>query len=223
MTIVNYVNFQKIAILSALLKSYHHGDLKNALIRAGLEILTETGISDLSLRKVAKRAGVSEAAPYRHYKDKEALLAGIAEQGFLRLSALLEQTESKHEDEPMELFYQMGITYLLFARTNPDSMRIMFRNRNHSEATDATDLQEGADRVFNYFIDLVEYCQQEQIAKDGHPLALALSYWTSIHGLSILLIDNGISPEITQTQSDETLTRNTLNNVLHGWQGLDTP
>lgn len=200
-------------------KSYHHGDLKNALIIAGLEILAESGISDLSLRKVSKRAGVSEAAPYRHYKDKEALLTEIAEQGFLRLSALLEQTENEYANDPRELFYQMGLTYLQFARRNPDSMRIMFRNRNELDAQQVAHLQEASDLVFNCLIDLVEYCQQAHIARDGHPLSLALNYWTSIHGLSILLIDYGLSPEITQNQTDETLARSTLDNVLQGWQG----
>ena len=202
--------------------SYHNGDLKIALIKAGLEILAESGIAELSLRKVAKRAGVSEAAPYRHYKDKDALLTGIAEQGFLRLSATLEQIEEAYAEDASVLFYQMGFAYVRFARTYSDSMRIMFRHRTQPSPSNNPSLQEATDQMFNYLIDLAEYCQQAELARPGHPLPLALSYWTAIHGLSMLLIDHGFTEEIIQGQTDETLARIALDNILYGWQGSKT-
>src|SRR5215212_4914161 len=67
-------------------KRYHHGDLRNALIRAGQELLAQEGIAGLDMRKVARAAGVSHAAPYRHFADKQALLAAIAEDGFYQLA-----------------------------------------------------------------------------------------------------------------------------------------
>src|SRR6516164_3531446 len=73
-------------------KPYHHGDLRHALIQAGLEMLSEGGAAALDLRKVARRAGVSHAAPYRHFADKQALVAAINEEGFRRLAERIQLT-----------------------------------------------------------------------------------------------------------------------------------
>src|SRR5215467_12607566 len=73
---------------------YHHGDLRAALIRAGLAILAEEGVQALTLRAAARRAGVSHNAPYRHFADKEALLAAIAEEGFIDLAARVEEARA---------------------------------------------------------------------------------------------------------------------------------
>src|SRR3954464_14355091 len=83
-------------------KSYHHGDLRNALIQAGLELLAEGGAQELDLRKVARRAGVSHAAPYRHFADKQALIASITEEGFRWLAERIQTTLREVSDEPFE-------------------------------------------------------------------------------------------------------------------------
>ncbi|MDA0347102.1 MAG: TetR/AcrR family transcriptional regulator [Verrucomicrobia bacterium] len=197
---------------------YHHGDLKNSLIRCGLEILSEDGKQGLSLRKVAKKAGVSEAAPYRHFKDKEALVAAIAEQGFIRLAALLDSVAAKHSEDAKSLFFQSGLAYVQFARQNPDSMRVMFRLRNVDGGVEYPALQEAADEAFSFLIDMVEYCQQAGLARLGHPMPLALSAWSAVHGLSMLLIDNYISKEALQGTEDQSLILATLEIILQGWQ-----
>jgi len=198
--------------------NYHHGDLKNALIRSGLEILSTQGIQDLSLRKVARAAGVSEAAPYRHFKDKETLLAAIAEQGFIRLAERLEQMEEQYAEDARSLFYQSSRAYIQFARDNPHSMRVMFRFRNTEDEVRFPDLQEAADEVFSYFIDIVEYCQQAGLARAGHPLPLALAAWSTVHGLSMLLIDRCISPDVFHRSDENTMITAALDMVLTGWQ-----
>ena len=81
-------------------REYHHGDLRNALIQAGLAILAEEGTHALSLRAAARRSGVSHAAPYRHFADKEALLAAIAEQGFNTLAASVRAAIVRFPDSP---------------------------------------------------------------------------------------------------------------------------
>src|SRR5258708_1624307 len=83
-------------------KSYHHGDLRNALIQAGLELLAEGGAEALDLRKVARRAGVSHAAPYRHFADKQALIVAITEEGFHWLAERIQATLREVPDEPFE-------------------------------------------------------------------------------------------------------------------------
>jgi AcrR family transcriptional regulator len=202
--------------------SYHHGDLKNALIQSGLEILAGEGVQGLTLRKVARRAGVSEAAPYRHFKDMEALIAAIAEQGFVQLAANLEQTEEQHAEDPRTFFYQSALTYIDFARRNPHSMRVMFRSRNPEGEIEFPKLQEAADDAFSYLIDMVEYCQQAGLARAGHPLPLALSAWSTVHGLSMLLIGNCISPDVFKGTDEETMIMATLDIVLQGWQASPT-
>lgn len=199
---------------------FHHGDLRNALIQSGLQILAQESIQSLSLRKVAKSAGVSEAAPYRHFKDKEALLAAIAEQGFIRLSERLETAEEQFSDQAARLFYLSCRTYIDFALENPHSMRMMFRFRSSEGLSDYPDLQDAADEAFSYLIDMVEYCQQEGLARSGHPLPLALAAWSTIHGLSMLLIEGCISPDVFHENSQESMIRATLDTILAGWQHL---
>ena len=130
--------------------TFHHGDLRNALIQSGLQILAEESIQALSLRKVARLAGVSEAAPYRHFKDKEALLAAIAEQGFIQLSERLEAVEAQFAEQADKLFYQSCRTYIDFALENPHAMRMMFRFRKSEGLSDYPGLQDAADEAFSY-------------------------------------------------------------------------
>lgn len=197
---------------------YHHGDLKNALIQCGLEILAHEGINGLSLRKVARRAGVSEAAPYRHYKDKEALLAAIAEQGFIRLAECLASVEEQFAEDARELFHQSAKAYIRFARENPDSMRVMFQSRHKDGTIGFPALQDAADEAFSFLIDMVEYCQQEGLARAGHPIPMALGIWSTVHGLALLLVDGCISQDVFQESDEETLINETLEMVLKGWR-----
>src|SRR5258708_15858992 len=90
-------------------KSYHHGDLRNALIQAGLELLSEGGAQELDLRKVARRAGVSHAAPYRHFADKQALIAAINEEGFHWLADRIQATFPELPDEPFDQFLAVAL------------------------------------------------------------------------------------------------------------------
>jgi AcrR family transcriptional regulator len=92
-------------------KQYHHGDLKNALIEAGIQILSQDGLHALSLRKVAQKAGVSHAAPYAHFPDKQALIAAISTEGFRRLYASLEAVTARHAGDPLsQLSEAAGLT-----------------------------------------------------------------------------------------------------------------
>ena len=81
-------------------KTYHHGDLKNALIRAGVDILAKDGVTGLSLRKVALKAGVSHSAPYAHFADKQALIAAISTEGFRQLYERVSRVTEKYRNQP---------------------------------------------------------------------------------------------------------------------------
>ncbi|MCA9974251.1 MAG: TetR/AcrR family transcriptional regulator, partial [Anaerolineales bacterium] len=106
--------------------SYHHGDLKNALIKAGIEILAKDGVGGLSLRKVAQRAGVSHAAPYAHFADKQALIAAISTEGFRQLYEQVLTVADAHAANPAQQLLEAAWTYVQFATHDPDQFKIMF-------------------------------------------------------------------------------------------------
>src|SRR6266478_9089319 len=100
-------------------KPYHHGDLRHALIQAGLEMLAEGGAAALDLRKVARKAGVSHAAPYRHFADKQALIAAINEEGFHRLAERIQHALQEVPDDAFEQLFGIARAYVQFAQENP--------------------------------------------------------------------------------------------------------
>ena len=104
---------------------YHHGDLRRALIDASLALIAEEGFSALTLREVARRAGVTHAAPYRHFADKEALLAAVAEEGFRAMASDMRERMDK-ETSPTERLLACGVAYVLFAVRHPSHFRVMF-------------------------------------------------------------------------------------------------
>ena len=107
-------------------KPYHHTDLKNSLVAAGLASLVEQGINELNLRAVARRAWVSHTAPYRHFADKEALIVAIAEDGFCRLGEQLAAAKVSAVDGALAQLAAVGHAYIAFAIEQPDSFRLMF-------------------------------------------------------------------------------------------------
>ena len=107
-------------------QSYHHGDLRNALIQAGLELLSEGGAQKLDLRKVARAAGVSHAAPYRHFRDRDELMAEVAQRGFERFAGALAVAWDDGRPDAMSAFTRVGRAYLAFARSEPAYYTAMF-------------------------------------------------------------------------------------------------
>src|SRR5260221_568336 len=105
-------------------KSYHHGNLRRALLDAGLAAITEDGPERFTLRDVARRAGVSPAAPYRHFADKEALLAAVVAESAARLGEVMQAAVAGTED-PLDRFRRTGIAYVRFAAERPAHFRAM--------------------------------------------------------------------------------------------------
>ena len=106
-------------------KPYHHGDLRRALVEAAERILENEGPSALSLRAVAREAGVSAAAPYHHFKDKNELLAAIAQEGFELLAQAMREGAA-HEEDPRRRLNALGVAYVRFARDNPALYNLMY-------------------------------------------------------------------------------------------------
>src|SRR6187455_729092 len=107
-------------------RGYHHGNLKEALVNAALELIIEKGPAGFTFAEAARWAGVSPAAPYRHFRDRDELLASVALQGFERFAAMLATAWNEGRPNPQKAFDQLGKAYLAFARTEPSFYSAMF-------------------------------------------------------------------------------------------------
>jgi AcrR family transcriptional regulator len=172
--------------------TYHHGDLKNALIKAGVEILAREGLSGLSLRKVAKLAGVSHAAPYAHFADKQALIAAISTEGFKQLYAQIESVRAAQEDNPSGLLTETAWATIQFALIEPDRFKLMFSSVLDKEK-DYPDFVESSQQNFRQLVEIVAHCQNTAILKAGPADLAAVSVWGVVHGLIMLVLEGQIS------------------------------
>ncbi len=167
---------------------YHHGDLKNALIQAGIEILSKEGSQALSLRKVAKKVGVSHTAPYAHFADKQALIAAIAAAGYKQLYQQLVAAQA-NQDDPLARLEGIAQAYLRFAIDKPDHFRITFSGIVEIEQN-YPDYVEQSKRCFALVVAVVADCQADGILKSGDTQLVAVSIWSCIHGFVQLLLGN---------------------------------
>src|SRR5215471_11529752 len=166
-------------------RSYHHGDLRRALVRSALEILSEAGVAELSLRAAARRAKVSAMAPYRHFADKEALLAAVAEHGFQQLGARFATTTAT-ETDPRARLAALGVAYVLFARDEPSLFKLMFGPAIEKKSAHPG-LHEAGWACFNALrqaVALAGFVDGETALND-----VSLACWSLVHGLSALIVD----------------------------------
>lgn len=199
-------------------KPYHHGDLRRALLDAALGLLAEPGGAGLlTLREVARRAGVSHAAPYRHFDSKEALLAEVAEEGFRRMREEMVQRVAGLEAEPLRRHQQMGVGYVLFALRHPAHFRVMF---GPELKFDQAGLQGAASAAFGELVGSVVHCQEAGVMRPGAPLELALASWSLVHGLAQLAVDGRLVPAGYGTYDTEQLAQRVLELLA---QGMATP
>ena len=171
---------------------YHHGNLRRALIEGALHILESEGLSGLSLRAAARRAGVSEAAPYRHFADKEALLAAAAEEGFRALSAAMREARGRAGGDLAPRFRATGMTYVRFAVENPARFRLMF-GREVADRDSHAPLRQAAEESFGMLVAGIEEGQKAGLIRDGDPRELSMAAWSMVHGLSALLMDGQLA------------------------------
>ena len=175
-------------------KPYHHGDLREEILCAASRLLEQHNISSLSLRAVAKEVGVSHTAPYRHFKDKESLLAGIASLGFDRLAAQLAEAVVSNPNDPAAQLQESGHQYVKMSLQNPQCTQLMFSGILPCDDT-YPELRLSGDAAFDGLKLMIEEGQNRGVFKQGDVEILALAAWSGIHGLSMLLISGNL-PEI---------------------------
>ncbi|MEU2032504.1 TetR/AcrR family transcriptional regulator [Nocardia amamiensis] len=169
--------------------SYHHGDLRAALVRAAMDLLEEGGAAELSLRAAARRAGVSSAAPYRHYADRNALLSAVAAVGYRELAVHL--TAAHPSPATADDLAAIAVAYVQFALRRPGLFRVMF-----VEPCDPSSPERAAatEAISEYVKDIVR-----QAFPSADPEAMATAVWALVHGLAFLHLDgkfDASAPEI---------------------------
>lgn len=190
-------------------KTYHHGDLRRALLDAALAILAEPGgAAALTLRAVARRAGVTHAAPYRHFEGVEQLLSAVAEEGFWQLSEALEAAACGATDA-LERHAATGIAYVEFAVSHPAHYRVMFGPE--LDAAHAGLAEAGA-AAFGVLVSSVTSAQGCGAMRAGPPMELALASWSIVHGLASLLIDQRLAR--TELAADPAALAGTVTRLL---------
>jgi AcrR family transcriptional regulator len=195
---------------------YHHGQLRDSLVNAGLTILSKDGVGGLSLRAVARAVGVSQAAPYRHFADKDALVAEIARQGFLRLTTEMRAMTAKHRNPDRQLI-EAGWAYVRFALENPDHLRVMFTGMVDGSRVHA-ELQAASQESFGELVQIIIGGQEKGVIRAGDPVQSALTAWSLVHGLSMLFLNGQISAEQFGVASEDSLARFCIQMLKDGWK-----
>ncbi|WP_006244449.1 TetR/AcrR family transcriptional regulator [Mycolicibacterium tusciae] len=169
--------------------TYHHGDLKRALTDAALQLVQEKGPKGFTLREVARRAGVSAAAPYRHFADKAQLLAAAATQGFVQLHETLDDTVKATPDLSAQVL-AMGRAYVRWAVTHPDYYQVMFGSE--LDKTESPEVLAAGERAFDDLLDTIVRCQESGLLPKGDSRTIAGPIWSVLHGVSMLTIGSDL-------------------------------
>ena len=167
-------------------KTYHHGDLRTALLAAAEEELSDKGVEGFTLRGCAKRAGVSHAAPAHHFKDANALLTALAAGGFERFAASMQRRRELAEKTPHEQHKAIGLGYIDFAKTNPALFRLMFSSARPDRRDDA--LSRTASAAFDILVDAVRAVKGVDPRKDREAMLDVAASWAIVHGLAELTL-----------------------------------
>ena len=194
-------------------KTYHHGDLKNALIEAGVEILAKDGVSGLSLRKVASRAGVSHAAAYAHFVDKQALIAAISTEGFRQLYKRVSAVAEEYKTKPSRQLVEAAWAYVQFAMDDRDRFKVMFSGVLEKEKEYPEFVTE-SQRNFQLVKRVVEANQASGVLRSGPSDLVALSAWGIVHGFVMLLLEGQISHTVLERASLRELVEFQLGQIM---------
>jgi AcrR family transcriptional regulator len=172
--------------------SYHHGDLRAACLRAAMELLEEDGASALSLRAVARRAGVAHSAPYRHYADRDALVSAVAAVGYRELAEYLAAAHPS-PSTPDELA-AVAVAYVQFALQRPALFRVMFAEPCDGDSTERV----AATAAISEYVRAIV----QQSFPGSNPEAMSTAVWALVHGLAFLHLDGKLDTSTPAVVSD---------------------
>ncbi len=164
---------------------YHHGNLRQALIEAGVRLIQDRGSIDISLREVARAAGVSHAAPYRHFKGRNALMSGIAEVGFRHLADEMAGVVEKYPDNPRQQLIEAGVAYIRIAMESSQIFHLMFGGVVECNEENET-LQQASAEAFGGLEAIIQSGRAAGLYRRQDSEVMALSAWSLVHGYAML-------------------------------------
>lgn len=166
-------------------RGYHHGNLREALVKAALDLIGAKGSAGFTFAEAARHAGVSPAAPYRHFRDRDALLAEVAQRGFERFEQQLAAAWDEGRPSPVLAFERLGKAYLAFARSEPAYFSAMFESG--LSLAEHRELQQAGDRAFSVLRGACEAMTAGMPAVTRPPpTMMALHVWSLSHGIASL-------------------------------------
>lgn len=193
---------------------YHHGDLRNALLAAAGQVLGKRGAGGLSLRAVARQAGVSHAAPYRHFRDKAALLSALRQAGFEQLGQTIHAAVDAKPQSPEQKLIEAATAYVRLAMQHPEMTRIMFSGT--AGTRDQLDGPDAAAATYEALLGIVREGVQQGSFRQRPPQELVLVAWASMHGLAMLALSRLLAVEQKDEQRLDELVRSVAGNVIFG-------
>lgn len=173
--------------------AYHHGNLRQALLDAGETLLETEGVAGVSLRALARATGVSHAAPYRHFADKDDLLAALAARGFARLTTALHDATRTHPGDLTARCLESCRRYIELGCAHPAMYRLMFGQRLHGVG-DQPELAQAGQAAFDALLASMEEGRRAGVFRDEPVERLALAVWSMVHGLTELAIAGRLAP-----------------------------
>lgn len=181
-------------------KSYHHGELRQALIDAARQLINERQGNDFSLSDACRRAGVSTAAPYRHFGDKTDIIAEVAAQGFDDMAQRLREAAGAFALGAPQRIVVLGEIYVAFGVDEPSLFRLMFGQRPTLSEEDIVTAKGKACFAF-VLQEVVDYCAFHGVV--GNAQMIAVQLWTMVHGAASLLIDGDYAKVVPQIDTRE--------------------
>lgn len=201
-------------------RAYHHGDLRRALLDQALALAAEGGAAALTLRETARRAGVTEAAPYRHFPSKAALVAALAEEGYVALLQRVQRALARAPTRPAARLSALGVAYLRFALERPAHFRVMF-GRDVAESHGFRGVRGPAQACFGELMREVSQAQRAGSVRGRDPRPAALALWSALHGLASLQVDGLLARQgLARGNGVDALARGVVASL---WKGLARP
>lgn len=199
--------------------AYHHGDLRAALLKAARAAAAELGVETLTLREVARRAGVSHAAPYHHFPDKASLLRALAAAAFGELAGALRDAASSAPGSARSKLEAIGAAYVAFALDHPVEFRFMFRRdlcALAGEQEGVEELKRASAAAYQVLLDAIAACQRARLNAAADPRTLALTAWSTVHGLAELLLNDPTASLGPERSTRDAITRAVIGTLHDG-------
>ena len=173
-------------------QTYHHGSLRDALLKEAALIIREESLSSLSIRKLAKKCDVTCTALYRHFPNKDALVVAVLQRGYELLLHHLKNIVEQYGDDTLETLRELGKGYVDFAQRHKNFFYIMYGSDSFSinKSYVSNELSERANKVYQLLKTLIERGIQRGVIIKDNPDVIAFSVWSYLHGISLLILQD---------------------------------